>query len=88
MINNIKVKVYKLRPPFFEKKHFSYTKKFSKITEALEHIALCQMADVNFDNLMGYCKRDRRFFILDIQSKKKVPIRFHYIEPQEVSHFF
>lgn len=79
---NIKVKVYKLRQPHFDKKYFSYTKKFCDIEEAQQHIAECEMADINFNNFMGYCRRDRRFFKLEIITVKPKPIKFNYIEPQ------
>jgi len=79
---NIKVRVYKLRQPYFDKKYFSYTKNFCDIEEAKRHIAESEMADINFNNYMGVCRRDRRFFKLEITTKTEKPIKFQYIEPQ------
>jgi len=71
-----------LDPPNFSKRRYSYNKKFCSIDEAQDHIELCKMADINFNNIMGYCKRSRRFFRMDIKTKKKHPLELHYIEPQ------
>ena len=79
---NIKVKVYFQRPPYFDKKVFGYTKTFCDIEEAKRHMALSEQADINFNNLMGICKRNRRFFKLEILTKKQEPFTFQYIEPQ------
>lgn len=78
----IKVKVYRLRPPYFNKQHFSYTKKFCSLEEANQYIAECEMAHINFDNYMGVCRRDRRFFKLELRTIKRSPFEFNYIEPQ------
>ena len=78
----IKVKVYLVDPPLFSKRRHSYTKNFCKIEDARDHIALCEMGDINFNNLMGICSRRRRFFKLDIKSKKPESIRFRYIPPR------
>jgi len=69
-------------PPLFNKRRHSYTKTFCKIEDAKEHIELCRMADINFNNLMGACKRARRFFKLEITSKKLEPLRFQWIPPR------
>jgi len=84
---NILVKVYRLRPPYFDKKYFSYTKKFCDLKEAQQYIAECEMAHINFDNYMGYCKRNRNFYKLEIRTVKKEPMIFHYIEPQVARQF-
>lgn len=79
---NVLVRVYLHRAPHFDKKTFAYTKKFCDIEEAKMHISLSEQADINFNNFMGICRRDRRFFKLVIATKKPEPVKFHYIEPQ------
>lgn len=70
------------RPPYFDKKYHSYTKKFCSIEEAQEYIESSKMAHINFDNFMGYCKRVRRFYKMDLITKKLEPFLLHYIEPR------
>lgn len=80
--SNVIVKVYLTDPPLYNKKRHSYTKKFCSIGEAQEYIESSKMAHINFNNFMGYCSRIRRFFKMELKTKKEKPTELHYIEPQ------
>lgn len=80
--SKVLVRVYLVDPPLFNKRRFSYSKRFCSIEEAQEHIELCKMADVNFNNFMGYCKRARRFFKMVVLTEKKRPLQLQYIKPR------